>query len=164
MFLHSPTLMSKEMICAASDNYSVLGRNLKWEFSSETLLLGWVVLCNSCNGVQEDLLFGQVRAPLTCPHYISLINRGSSHRTHNQPLNLCTETKELENSKQKSLPLRRQTAGITNNPCKNRDHPCWSGESDWHLWLWFLAQQSSQWTWLQCGSHHTPSDSWRCGV
>lgn len=164
VFLHSPTLMSKGMICADSDNDSVLRRNLKWEFSCETMSLGWVVLYNSSNGVQEDLLFTQVRASLGMSSlHQCMINRGSSHHMHNQPLNLCTE-KELDNSKQKCLPLRRQTAGITNNPCKNRDHPCWSGESDWHLWLWFLAQPSSQWTWLQCGSHHTLSDSWRCGV
>lgn len=165
VFLHSPTLMSKGMICAASDNHSVLGRNLKWEFSCETLSLGWVVLCKQLQWCARGPAFRPSKGTLDLSSlHQSMINRGSSHHTHNQALNLCTETKELENSKQKSLPLRRQTAGITNNPCKNRDHPCWSGESDWHLWLWFLAQPSLQWTWLQCGSHHTPADSWRCGV
>jgi len=48
---------------------------------------------------------------------------------------------------------------ITNNPCKNKDHPQ-SGESNWHPLQWLLFQQSLRWIWWQWGSHHIHADSW----
>jgi hypothetical protein len=48
---------------------------------------------------------------------------------------------------------------ITNNPCKNKDHPQ-SGESNWRPLQWLLFQQSLRWIWWQWGSHHIQADSW----